>query len=435
MAKRLNLILLTVMVVSLVLLGCTSKETATKSSKDGPVTLKFMGWEASPLETESVKNGIKKFEETHPNIKVEYTPVPGDQYASKLLTMMAGDAPPDVFFLGSVDYRAFQERGVLLDLSTYFENDLSIDDFIPSSADIMQIDGNIYGVSSCTVSPVLYYNKEIFDKAGVPYPPSNPDEAWTWDKFASVAQDLTVKEGKKITQFGTYGFETLANTVAAITENDGSIFNDEYSAANMNSQQTKDVLEAILALKKDGVSPEAKLLEESGMSASQMLQTGKIAMLIDGSWSLQQLSQMDFPVGVAALPKFTQAVTNGQAHVHAASVNTEYPDEAWEFISFLSSEDYQIDLINEGLWMPNRASLYTEEGIDKWFNEKVHPAGFKELVPYFQAANVDPFAKIGKNQVDDIMIEELDKFWYDNQPVEDVLANIDRRVNEELTKD
>ncbi|MBD8067890.1 sugar ABC transporter substrate-binding protein [Bacillus sp. PS06] len=420
--------------ISVVLSGCQAKESTSEGNKDGIVTLKFMGWEASPLETESVKKGIEKFEATHPNIKIEYTPVPGDQYASKLLTMMAGAAAPDVFFINASDYRSFQERNVLLDLTTYFNNELSINDFIPSSGEIMEIDGKIYGVSSCTVSPVLYYNKELFDEAGVAYPPSNPEEAWTWEEFSEAAEKLTVKDGNKTSQFGTYGFETFANTIAAILENDGSIFNEDFSATTMNSTEANEVLESILTLKNNGYSPEAKLLEESGMSASQMLQTGKIGMLIDGSWALQQLAQMDFPVGVAALPKFEKAQTTGQAHLHAASVSTKHPEEAWEFIKFLSSEEYQTDLISEGLWMPNRLSLYSEEGIAQWFNEDVHPEGFKELVPYFQNAAVDPFAINKLNQIDDIMIEELDKFWYDGQPSDTILTNIERRVNDEFSK-
>ncbi|MBS4195608.1 ABC transporter substrate-binding protein [Lederbergia citri] len=434
MKSRLALFLVTIMIFSLVLTGCASKDSSTDGGKDGVVTLKFMGWEASPLETESVKKGIQKFEQDHPNIKVEYTPVPGDQYASKLLTMMAGDAPPDVFFLGSADYRSFQKRGVLLDLTTYFENDLSIDDFIPSSAGIMQINGSVYGVSSCTVSPVLYYNKNIFDEAGVPYPPSDPSKAWTWEEFEEAANKLTKKEGDKVSQFGAYGFENFANTVMAVMENSGVIFNDDYSETKINSNETKKVLESILSLKKNGLSPEAKLLEESGMSASQMLQTGKIAMLVDGSWALQELSKMDFPVGVAALPKFEKAVTTGQAHVHSAAAKTKHPEEAWEFIRFLSSEEYQIDLISEGLWMPNRVSLYSEDGITRWFNESVHPDGFKELVPYFQDATVDPFAINEKIEVRDIMVEELDKFWYDGQPADSVLTSIEDRVNKELAK-
>ncbi|WP_199621836.1 ABC transporter substrate-binding protein [Paenibacillus alkalitolerans] len=418
--------------------GSTATNTNEGGSGGGDgktVTLKFMGWEASPLETESVKKGLDKFMKEHPNIKVEYQPVPGAQYSQKLLTMLAGNAAPDVFFLGATDYRSFQERDVLLDLTPMFETEMSIDDFIPSSATIMSIDGKIYGVSSCTVSPVLYYNKDIFDKANLPYPPSDPAKAWTWSEFRDAAKKLTVTEGGKVTQYGFFGLESFYMTGAMLFSNGAELFNEDGTQMRVNSPQAKEVLQAVLDLRlKDGASPTAKTLESIGMSPAQMLQTGKVAMMVDGSWALQELAAMKFPVGVASLPKFQEAKTHGQAHVHSAWAKTKHPKEAWELVKFLSSEEYQIDLISAGLWMPNRKSLYTEEGIAKWYNDKVHPEGFKELIPFFRDAEPYPFALIRHNKVNSIITEETDKLWYSGQSADDTVKNIETRANEELAK-
>ncbi|AFH61623.1 ABC transporter substrate-binding protein [Paenibacillus caseinilyticus] len=401
----------------------------------GVVTLKFMGWEASPLETKSVKKGLEAFMAKHPNIKVEYQPVPNTQYSQKLLTMLAGGAAPDVFFLGSTDYRAFQKRDVLLDLTSMFKADMSLDDFIPSSAQIMDIGGKIYGVSSCTVSPVLYYNKAVFDKAKVPYPPSDPAKAWTWEEFLDAAKKLTVKEGDKVVQYGAFGLENFYMTSAQILSNGGQLFSSDVTKMAINTPEAQEVLQSIYDLRvKHGAAPTAKTLESIGMKANQMLQTGKVAMAVDGSWALQELATMGFPVGVAALPKFKEAVTHGQAHVHAAAAKTKHPKEAWELVKFLSSEEYQIDNIKEGLWMPNRKSLYTEEGVKKWHNASVHPEGFQSLVPYFKEARAFPFPLITQNKVNDIITEETDKLWYSGQSVADTLKNIESRSNVELAK-
>lgn len=440
---RMSRMLVIVMLFSLISAACSS--TTTNNTVNTPsntpdsgkkiVTLDFMGWEASPLETESVKKGLALFMEQNPNIKVNYQPVPGAQYAQKLLTMLAGNAAPDVFFLGATEYRSFQERDVLLDLTAQFELDMSLSDFIDSSAEIMNIDGNIYGVSSCTVSPVLYYNKDVFDKENISYPPSDPAKAWTWDEFREAAKKLTVKEGDKITQYGAFGLENFYMTSAEILSNGGSLFNADGTKMAINTPEANEVMQSILDLRvKDEVSPTAKTLESVGMKANQMLQTGKVAMVVDGSWALQELATMDFPVGVAALPSFQKSTTHGQAHVHSASKNTEHPEEAWKLLKFLSSEEYQIGLINEGLWMPNRRSLYTEEGIKKWYNEAVHPEGFKEMVMFFAEAEAYPFTLITENKVIDIINEETDKLWYAGQSVDDTLANIETRSNVELAK-
>jgi multiple sugar transport system substrate-binding protein len=415
--------------------GDTGSANKGDSASGSVVTLKFMGWEASPLETQSVKKGLDSFMQKHPNIKVEYQPVPSAQYSQKLLTMLAGNAAPDVFFLGSTDYRAFQKRDVLLDLSPMFKQEMSLDDFIPSSAQIMDIKGKIYGVSSCIVSPVLYYNKAVFDKANIPYPPSDPAKAWTWQQFLDTAKKLTVKDGDKVTQYGAFGLENFYMTTAEILSNGGKLFNQDGTKMAINTPETKEVLQSVYDLRvKYGAAPMAKTLESIGMKANQMLQTGKVAMVVDGSWGLQELATMGFPVGVAALPKFKDAVTHGQAHVHSAAAKTKHPKEAQELLKFLSSEEYQIQNIKEGLWMPNRKSLYSEEGIKKWYNKSVHPDGFMSLVNFFKDAQPYPFPLITQNKVNDIITEETDKLWYSGQSVDDTLKNIETRSNVELAK-
>ncbi|PZE21082.1 ABC transporter substrate-binding protein [Paenibacillus xerothermodurans] len=430
----------TVSLMSLMLSACSiggpgSGEGGDATGDGKTVTLQFMGWEASPLETESVKNGLKRFMEAHPHVKVEYTPVPNAQYPSKLLTMLSGNAAPDVFFLGSAEYRAFQKRNVLLDLTPQFDEKYKLDDFIPSAAQIMQIDGKVYGVSSCTVSPVLFYNKQLFDKAGVPYPPSDPANAWTWDEFVDTARKLTVKDGDKIAQYGAFGFENFNIVTAQIFSNGGEMYNKDSTQSVIHSPEVSTVLQNHLDLRvKHAAAPETKMLENIGMKGAQMLQTGKVAMLAEGSFALQELAKMNFPVGVAVLPKFKEAVTHGQAHVHAASAKTKHPKEAWQLIDFLSSEDYQAQLIKEGLWMPNRKSMYTEEGIAKWHNDKVHPEGFKDLIPYFLNARVTPSALLRSNKVTAIITEEMDKYWYAGQTADQTLGSIQARSNEELAR-
>ncbi|NHN34986.1 ABC transporter substrate-binding protein [Paenibacillus agricola] len=441
--RKSRLVIGNTLVLSLLLSACSgslpaseqpsSKEQAKNTSNE-VVNLQFMGWEASPLETDSVKKGIENFMKKNPNIKVEYTPVPGGtQYVSKLLTMLAGNAAPDVFFLGAREYRSFQERNVLLDLTPQFKLEYKLDEFIPSSAQIMEIKGGIYGVSSCTVSPVLYYNKDVFDKAGLPYPPVDPAKAWTWQQFVDVAKKLTIMDGGKVTQYGAYGFEDFGVVIPEMSSNGGKLFANDGNTMAINTSENKTAFQAILDMRKnDGVAPEAKLLENIGMKPAQMLQSGKIGMLVTGSWALQEIATMKFPVGVAALPQFKKAVTIGQAHVHSAWKNTKHPKEAWKLISYLSSEEYQTDLISSGLWMPNRKSLYTQEGIKKWFNTKVHPEGFIELVPYIRDAEADPRTLISNIKVNAIITEEMDKFWYASQAADVTLKNIESRGNKEL---
>ena len=403
------------------------------ASAQRQVTLQFMGWEASPLETASVKAGLAQFMKENPGIRVEYVPVAEDQYISKLLTMMVGKAAPDVFFIyAEGHYRDFQKRGVLLDVTDYFYETMKLEDFIPIERQKMVIDGRIYGISSCVVAPILYYNKDLFDQAGIPYPPSDPEEAWTWEEFVEICQKLTIRKGNRTEQYGIFGFEVIHPREALIATSGGKFFNESYTKTIFD-KPAQDALQKILDLReKYKVSPPANFQEQSGMSGSQMLQTGRVAMVADGSWALQELAKMDFRLGVGVLPKIKQPATTGTSHLHAIWKETKHPEESWKLLKFLSSEEYQIQLIKEGLWMPNRTSLYTEEGMKRWLNPDVHPEGFEKIAPYFTKYLIPHPSLFINREAWDVMVEEFENFLFDKQPMNKVAPRLIQRVDEKL---
>lgn len=400
------------------------------------VTLQFMGWEASPLETQSVKDGLKQFMKENPHIEVEYTPVAGE-YSAKLLTMMVGDAAPDVFFMESAQYRNFQKRGVLLNLTEYFNKEMQLDEFIPIAQDKMVVDGKIYGLSSCNTVAVLFYNREIFDKAGLPYPPSDPDKAWSWNEFVDIAKQLTIVKNGKTVQYGIYGFKTSWGWAEPlmVKSNGGEVFNKDYTELLLDSPQAKEALVEVKKLQDEyGVAPTSITLEQTGMNAAQMLQTGRVAMLVDGSWALQQLAQMDFPLGIGVLPVFKRPVTVGQAHLHSSWVKTKHPDEAWKLVKFLSSREYQTNLIRSGLWLPNRMDMYEKKNIHTWLNPKVYPKDFENMFKFFTKYEELWPGVFAPAEAWDIILEELDNFFLANHPIDEVMARMNKRVKPILSK-
>jgi multiple sugar transport system substrate-binding protein len=302
----------------------------------------------------------------------------------------------------------------------------------------MSVDNKVYGISSCTVSPVLYYNKAVFDAAGMDYPPSDPKDAWTWDEFRDIAKKLTIVENGDTVQYGVYGLENSYMFSALIMSNGGSYWDDNnnITKTTINTPEAAEVLQDIYDLRVvDGSSFLAAQIDpDVFISAANMLQTGRIAMLIDGSWALQELATLPFDVGVGVLPKFEEAITHGQAHVHAAWAETEHPNEAWALLNFLSGDEYQLQNVKEGLWMPNRRESYTEEGIAKWYNPDVHPEGFLDMCQYFEDALVEPTAVNADLKVNDIFTEELGRFFAGDIDIDTALANVEERANAEFAE-
>ena len=139
---------------------------------------------------------------------------------------------------------------------------------------------------------------------------------------------------------------------AAIYSNNGLIFSEDYSKLDMGPK-AQEALTKILELRTvHKVSPPAAFLEQSGMNAAQMLQTGRVAMVADGSWALQELAKMNFSVGVGVLPIMERPITAGTAHLHSIWSGTKHPEEAWKLVEFLSSEEYQIGLVEKASGCP-----------------------------------------------------------------------------------
>lgn len=409
------------------LMAVTSMGFGITAKADDVVELTFMGWEASPLETQAVEDGIKAFEEQYPNIRVTYTPgLAGSEYNAKLLSSAAAKALPDVMFVAAESYRQIASKNALMELTDKFDENYPLDDFIASSRQIMEIDGHIYGISSCTVSPIVYYNKDVFDAAGIAYPSSDPAECWTMEEFREIAKQLTSDD-----IYGVYGLETVADTLnAQILSNGGTRYNEDYTQSTMNTPEVKEVLETIKAVRvEDGSAPDASTLDAVGMSAKQMLQTGKVAMLVDGSWSLQELAASGMNIGMAPMPSYGEVLTTGQAHLHAISATTEHPEEAWEFLKFLSGMDYQGALVKSGLWMPNRYSMYEEDAVNQWYDESVHGDSYRSMLEYFRDAAVDPTALQPSAQARDIIAEETDMYFKMDQDIDVTLQNLDSRIN------
>ena len=404
----------------------SSDITTATGSGDAVVELTFTGWEASPLETEAVENGIKIFESEHPNIKVSYTPgLSGTEYTAKLLSSAAAGSLPDIMFMQSTDYRTFASKGIIMDVTDRFDSEFSLDDFIDSSRSIMDFNGKVYGVSSCTVMPIIYYNKDLFDAAGVAYPDSNPANAWTIDQFREVAKKLTSDD-----VYGCYGFEVEGMWPALMNENDGHYYDPADKKTPMfDTEENKEVFQALKDIREvDHSAPDATTLSNVGMTALQMFETGKIAMLCDGSWSLQELAATGMNIGKAPLPAFKHASSSGQAHLHCINAKTKHPEEGWEFIKFLSGEDYQKSMISSGLWMPNRKSWYTEDGLKIWYNEEVHGDDYRSMLDYFENAYADERPFTLTTETTDAVREEMQLFFSDDKSLDDAMTSAQERM-------
>jgi multiple sugar transport system substrate-binding protein len=378
-----------------------AKTDATKAAppKAETATITFMGWGATE-EDEGVKAAIVQFEKEQSEVKVTWLHTP-ENYVEKFLASVAAGNPPDTAFIGYDNIRTYSRDGLLLDITNFVKSDPLIgakDYFIePQETNRCTYKGKWYGIGSCWVAPHIYYNADTLEKAGIPLPSSDPAEAWDWPTFLSYAQKLTVdKNGKNATEsgfdkenvekFGVSWPTWQLPLHAAIQSNGGLWMDPDTNQLTLDKPEAMEAIQRVYDLSvKEHVAPSDEMTTQLGMSTVQMLENGKLAIAIDGSWALSWMYKMKGKLGCAVLPKMKVPATDMQAHIHCGLAKSKNPEAAWKWVRFLSTPFYQTMFCKMGLWLPSQTALLTPEGLKTWITPGVHPDGYEKIVTQFVA--------------------------------------------------
>lgn len=412
------------------------------------VEITFMGWGATE-EDEGVKAAIAQFESEQNAIKVTWLHTP-ENYLEKLLTDIAAGTPPDTAFVGSGDYRTFIRDGLLLDITDKLTADPLVgaeNYFIePQERNRCTQDGKWYGIGSCWVAPHIYYNADIFAEEGIEPPSNDPEQAWTWDHFVEVATALTKDvNGKHPNESGfdpdnmdRYGVDWPHWSIpmhSAIIGNNGYWIDPNTGLLAIDQPAATEAMQKLADLVLvQHVNPAGTAMQALGMSNTQMLETGKLAMAIDGSWALSWMYKIEPTLGTGVLPGMAAKTgTDMQAHLHSAFSATKHPEEAWQWVRFLSTPFYQTQFCKIGLWLPSQTDLMAEEGLQTWITEGVHPNGYIDIATKFvpQHGRV-LYMPPGWAEAAQILQPGFDKLFIGDATAEEAMAEVVPDANKVL---
>jgi len=351
-------------------------------------------------------------------------------YQDKLQTMLASESAPDVFYTdhSSMFYK-FASKGVLLDLNPYIQNDkeFNINDFFPQALNMFHINGHLYALPKDLHTFVLYYNKDVFDEAGVEY----PNKTWNWEKFIKISKLLTKdKNGDGV--IDQHGFVWDPRYwIILVYQNGGSIFNKEKTKCLMSS---KEVIEALKFLNysvqnKISINPGTVKYRE----LNQMFAIGKVAMYISGVWVSAEFREYNFNWDIAPLPKGKRRATVIVGSGPVIYSKTKYPEQAYKFIKFTVSPEAERIYSKLGVSIPTRKSIAYS---DAFLNPKLSPKNaivFLEQIKYGYTIEFDDF--IYGNEINQTIVQpELDKIWFGDKSPEEICPDIEYKVNKFLTK-
>jgi multiple sugar transport system substrate-binding protein len=159
-------------------------------------------------------------------------------------------------------------------------------------------------------------------------------------------------------------------------------------------------------------------------------------MAIDGSWALAWITKINATLGTAVCPKMKVPATDMQAHLHCAFAETKHPDAAWQWLRFLATEYYQLQFLKMGLWLPSQTALMTEEGMSKWYTDRVapgegvHPPGYDKIVTeYVPKYGHVLYMPPGYTEADSIITPALDAVWVGDATAEEAMAGVVDEAN------
>jgi multiple sugar transport system substrate-binding protein len=356
------------LLVSLVVLlgACTGAgEDRDRSDSGSQVSgdIRFMVF-GDPDELVAYRSLIDAFEKAEPEVSVEMVETSDrDDLIARLSTSFAGGSPPDLFLMNYRFYAQFAARGVLdplqprLDASAVFQEE----DFYPSALEAFQIDDEQICMPQNISSLVAYYNKDLFQEAGVPF----PEAGWTWDDMVRAAKELTVdKDGDGTPEQYGLGMEaSIIRLAPFVWSNGGEVVNDEVNPTSftLDSPEALEALEEFLQLRTvHGVIPGAE--EVAAEDDVTRFLNGTTAVLFSSRRDTPTLRTIkDFEWDIAPVPQFAEPAGILHSDAYCLTKESEAKDAAWRFVEFALGPEGAPIVARSGRTVPSLISVANSE--------------------------------------------------------------------------
>ena len=415
--------------VPVLLLGCA------EAGAGGRTTLRVSNW-ADWTEQRLEDAYVHTFSRAHPGVQVTLEAVTnGSEYRDRVLASIAAGAPPDVVQLDNIDIPAFVNAGVLQDLAPYVERvGLRLSAFEPRVLDIFRRGGALYAIPKDFTPMMIAYNKDLFDRAGLPYPRGD----WTWDDFVAAAKRLTrdTDGDGAVDQWG-FGLDRRDFMwMPSIWALGGDVLCEGGTRATgcLDSPNSIWAFRAFTGLAtRDSVTPRYFGLRRSVGDQLRQFYSGRLAMIAAGHFWVPQLrpwaERGRIRVGFAAFPHragFPPA-TVLYASGLAVPRNVRHKRLSVELAAFMADSLAQVTRAAGGLAIPaltsiaRRVATADTTGWEAAFNGAV-------------AAGRMPWgARVAKwREVEDVLPDIIDRVVLNHEDVEAVLHDVARRVDHVL---
>jgi multiple sugar transport system substrate-binding protein len=421
---RYRLVMLSSILAAIILTSC---QPATSVASVGE-NISFMVF-GDPAELAAYQTLVDAFVEGYPDVPVELIQIPGQSdYRKRLTADLIAGTPADVLLINYRRYAAFANTGALEPLGPYLEksNLIKESDFYPETINPYKWNGQLMCIPQNLSSLVVYYNKDLFDQAGVPYPAAG----WTWEDFLSAAQSLTKDlDNDGITdQFGVGIEPSLIRLAPFVWQLDGEIVDDDAAPTSLllNSSEALEAARFFFGLQTDfQVTPNHE--EEASEDSESRFMNGRLGMFFNsrrGVPTYRESAKFDWDV--APLPQNQTQASILHADAYCLPSASKNKDAAWTFIEFANSVEGQTIVAATGRTVP---SLISVANSPAFLDPNAKPANsqvFLDAIPFIRPLPIHP----NWAEIEEVASEELARGFYGEVEVEQAMFNAIERTRE-----
>ena len=361
--------------------------TASAADKKEVVIWDYFETDAQKEMIQSLMDGFNASQDEY---EATHVYVPFSDYEKQLTLGIASGELPDLVILDGCSMASFIQLGLFGDIS---DADINWDEYIEGPLESTMMDGKHYGIPFATNCTALYYNKDMFDAAGIDY----PDENTTWDEFHEMA--------KALTKDGVYGF---GNAATNTDEGTFQCLQWLYTAGGSYTdiEDGVDAYKLMQEMIEDG-SWTKECVNWTQSDVNNNFMAGNLAMQQNGPWQIPgiEANAPDLNYGVTVLPK--KDADSGQATSilggeNMGVVNKDDTSGAEAFLKYYDQTDVMVDAMKQyGSYPPKTEAAndtyWTEDPIQKAFLTQIEtsiPRGPSASWPSYSSAIQTGFQEV-----------------------------------------
>lgn len=406
-------------VLGLTLSACSSspESTPTGSAPAGgggeEITITYSNFISNGGNEDNLAKIVDAFEAANPGINVEVNTLPYGDYFTALKTDIVAGTTADVFDIEYATYPQYQPAGVFAPLEGV---DTSV--YRGDIAAAYATDGVQYALPTSFSTVVLFFNKDLFDAAGVEHPTSS----WTWAEEKAAAEKLTDTAAGV---WGDYQPISYYEYYKALVQAGGSFLSEDGASVAFNSAEGLAAAEWLVN-KSGSVMPTPEQGAGTPDFDTNLWTTGKLAMWHSGIWMFGVGADVDFDWDIAVEPGNAQAGSAVFSNGVAVSANSKHKDAAQKFAEYLSGSSVMVDIRLESGWELPAISDNTKL---QTYLDMGTPANRQAVFDSLNAIALPPVIGDNQSQMQDIISEQLSEAAAGRISVADALAKAEAEIN------